>query len=317
MQIFRQTGLHVRLGSLSPDVTEPTPLALPDGNMLVVEPLVRSPNGRRLGLKDFDPCTILLNNDLSAGIPDILQNIHEQSLLPPLHAGWAVRRKSNHFDAYDEVAKKFGKLIGVDPWMLNPFHAKCGQVNFQTGEGEDCLIANIDTLLAKIRKKYKEYGMKEQKPFVIVKPDAGTYGTGILTIKDSAEIKQLTAQQRERLSIVKDGKTVTDIIIQEGVPTFESIKDAVAEPVVYMIDRYVVGGFYRVHGQKGVDQNLNAPGSEYVPLAFAQQHAVPDLKAKPGTAAPNRFYVYGVVARLALLAASLEMERTDPNPEVY
>ena len=39
--------------------------------------------------------------------------------------------------------------------------------------------------------------------------------------------------------------------------------------------------------------------------------------AKPGTAAPNRFYMYGVVARLALLAASLEMERTDPNPEVY
>jgi glutamate--cysteine ligase len=70
MQIFRQTGLHVRLGSLSPEITEPTPLALPDGNMLVVEPLVRSPNGRRLGLKDFDPCTILLNNDLSGGIPD-------------------------------------------------------------------------------------------------------------------------------------------------------------------------------------------------------------------------------------------------------
>jgi hypothetical protein len=66
MQIFRQTGLHVRLGSLSPEVTQPTPLALPDGNMLVVEPLVRSANGRRLGLADFDPCTILLNNDLSA-----------------------------------------------------------------------------------------------------------------------------------------------------------------------------------------------------------------------------------------------------------
>jgi glutamate--cysteine ligase len=106
-------------------------------------------------------------------------------------------------------------------------------------------------------------------------------------------------------------------MIQEGVPTFESINDAVAEPVVYMIDRYVVGGFYRVHAERGVDQNLNAPGSQYVPLAFAQQHAVPDLKAKPGTAAPNRFYVYGVVARLALLAASLELERTDPDPEIY
>ncbi|WP_432381602.1 glutamate--cysteine ligase [Duganella sp. P38] len=317
MQIFRQTGLHVRLGSLSPDVTEPTPIALPDGNMLVVEPLVRSPNGRRVGLKDFDPCTILLNNDLSAGIPEILQNIHEQSLLPPLHAGWALRRKSNHLSAYDEVCKKFGKLIGVDPWMLNPLHAKCDAVNFRTGEGYDCLAANIDALLSKIKKKYKEYGMKEQKPFVIVKPDAGTYGTSILTIKDSSEIKDLTQAQRDKMTVIKDGKEVTDFIIQEGVPTFESIEHAVAEPVVYMIDRYVVGGFYRVHAEKGVDQNLNAPGSQYVPLAFAQQHAVPDLKAKPGTAAPNRFYVYGVVARLALLAASLEMERTDPNPEVY
>jgi glutamate--cysteine ligase len=32
-------------------------------------------------------------------------------------------------------------------------------------------------------------------------------------------------------------------------------------------------------------------------------------------AAPNRFYAYGVVARLALLAASLELERTAPLPE--
>lgn len=316
MQIFRQTGLHVRLGSLDPSVTQPTPLALPDGNMLVVEPLVRSPNGRRLGLKDFDPCTILLNNDLSAGIPDVLTNLHEQSLLPPLHAGWALRRKSNHFNAYDEVAKKFGKLIGVDPWMVNPFHAKCGGVDLATGEGQECLASSVDAVLAKIRKKYKEYGIKE-KPFVIIKPDAGTYGKGIITIRDAAQLKELSDEQRARMTVIKDGQAVTDLNIQEGVPTFESIKEAFAEPVVYMIDRYVVGGFYRVHGEKGADQNLNAPGSQFVPLAFAQQHAVPDVKAKPGTAAPNRFYVYGVVARLALLAASLEMERTDPDPEVY
>lgn len=317
MQIFRQTGLHVRLGSLSPEITQPTPLALPDGNMLVIEPLVRSSNGRRIGLKDFDPCTILLNNDLSAGIPTILENIHEQSLLPPVHAGWAIRRKSNHLAVYDEVAKKFGKLIDVDPWLVNPFHSKCGEVNFEDDNGSECLADNVSTLLAKIRKKYKEYGIKDQKPFVIVKPDAGTYGMGILTVKDASELKDLNRNQRARMSVIKDGVQISDVIIQEGVPTFESINGAVAEPVVYMIDRYVVGGFYRIHAERGVDQNLNAPGSQFVPLAFAQQHAVPDLKAKPGTAAPNRFYVYGVVARLGLLAASLELERTDPNPEVY
>ncbi|MFC5458682.1 glutamate--cysteine ligase [Massilia niabensis] len=317
MQIFRQTGLHVRLGSLSPEVTQPTPLALPDGNMLVVEPLVRSPNGRRLGLADFDPCTILLNNDLSSGIPSILENIHEQSLLPPVHAGWALRRKSNHFKAFDEVAKKFGKLIDIDPWMVNPLHAKVSDVDLAHDQGTEALADAVSALLSKIKKKYKEYGMKEQKPFVIVKPDAGTYGMGIMTIKDASEVRDLTLKQREKMSVVKDGLAVTDLIVQEGVPTFENIDDAVAEPVVYMIDRYVVGGFYRIHAERGVDQNLNAPGSQYVPLAFAQQHAMPDLKAKPGTAAPNRFYVYGVVARLGLLAASLELERTDPNPEVY
>ena len=152
---------------------------------------------------------------------------------------------------------------------------------------------------------------------MIVKADAGTYGMGIMTVRDASEVRDLNRKQRNKMSVVKEGLEVSDVIIQEGVHTFERITDAVAEPVVYMIDRYVVGGFYRVHAERGVDENLNSPGAHFVPLAFAQQHALPDLQAKPGTAAPNRFYMYGVVARLALLAASLELEKTDPNPEVY
>jgi glutamate--cysteine ligase len=316
MQIFRQTGLNVRLGSLSEDVREPTPIELHDGTTIVLEPLERQANGRRVGLKNFDPCTILLNNDLSAGLPSILENINEQNLLPPLHAGWAVRRKSNHFAAYDEVVKKFAKLIDVDQWMLNPYFAKCSGIDFHERTGEDCLAQNVDAVLAKIRKKYREYGIKET-PFVIVKADAGTYGMGIMTVRDASEVRDLNRKQRNKMSVVKEGLEVSDVIIQEGVHTFERINDAVAEPVVYMIDRYVVGGFYRVHAERGVDENLNSPGAHFVPLAFAHQHALPDLQAKPGTAAPNRFYMYGVVARLALLAASIELEKTDPNPEVY
>ena len=316
IQIFRQTGLNVRLGSLSEEVKSPTTLELPDGGTLTLEPLVRSANGRRLGLKNFDPCTILLNNDLSAGIPKILEGLHEQTLLPPLHAGWAVRRKTNHFAAYDEIAKKFGKLIDIDAWMVNPYFAKCGSVNFHERTGEECIAQNVDAVLAKIRKKYKEYGIKEA-PFVIVKADAGTYGMGIMTVRDASEVKDLNRKQRNKMAVVKEGLEVSDVIVQEGVHSFEHINESVAEPVVYMIDRYVIGGFYRVHAERGVDENLNSPGAHFVPLAFAQQHSLPDLGAKPGTAAPNRFYMYGVVARLALLAASLEIERTDPNPEVY
>jgi glutamate--cysteine ligase len=84
-----------------------------------------------------------------------------------------------------------------------------------------------------------------------------------------------------------------------------------------MMDRYVVGGFYRVHADRGVDENLNAPGSRFVPLAFAESTHLPQHGAKPGASAPNRFYMYGVIGRLALVAASYELEATNPEAEVY
>ncbi|WP_316153419.1 glutamate--cysteine ligase [Cupriavidus sp. BIC8F] len=311
--IMRQAGLNVRLGSLSEEITEPTPIELPDGQTLVVEPLARlGTKGRRLGLKDFDPCSILLNNDLSAGIPPILENINEQYLLPPLHAGWSTRRKTSHFAAYDEVAKKFAKLIDIDPWMVNPYFARTTGVNFHERVGEEELADAVEGVLKKIAKKYREYGIKET-PYVVVKADAGTYGMGIMTVRDPSEVKGLNRKERNKMSVVKEGLEVSDVIIQEGVHTFEKVNEAVAEPVVYMIDRYVVGGFYRVHTGRGNDENLNAPGMHFVPLAFAP-NGIPDSHAKPGAAVPNRFYMYGVVARLALLAASLELEKTDPNP---
>ncbi|HEX5373638.1 MAG TPA: glutamate--cysteine ligase [Aquabacterium sp.] len=314
VQIFSVAGLNVRLGTLDETITEPTTLNLPDGDTLTLEPLVRTK--RRLGLKHFDPCTILLNNDLSAGIPEILQGLHEQYLLPPLHAGWAVRRKSQHFQAYEDVAKKFAKLLGMDPWLINPMYASCDEVDFQEGTGIECLQSQVDTLLGKIRRKYKEYGINE-KPFVIVKADNGTYGMGIMTVRDAKEVADLNRRARNKMSVVKDGQSVSRVIIQEGVPTYEQINEAVAEPVVYMIDRYVVGGFYRVHAERGIDENLNAPGASFVPLAFAEPAHLPRLGAKPGVSAPNRFYMYGVVGRLAMLAASYELEATDPNAEVY
>ena len=314
MEIFHQAGLNVRLGTLDETITAPTQVAMPDGDSLTLEPLVRTRG--RLGLKDFDPCTILLNNDLSAGLPRVLENLHEQYLLPPLHAGWAVRRKTNHFAAYEEVAKKFAKLLGMDPWLINPMFARCGEVNFSDGSGEECLMSNAEALLGKIRRKYKEYGIQE-KPFIIVKADAGTYGMGIMTVRDPKELADLNRRTRNKMSVIKDGQEVSEVILQEGVPTYERVNDAVAEPVVYMIDRYVVGGFYRVNAERGVDENLNSPGASFVPLAFAEHHQLPKPGAKPGASAPNRFYMYGVIARLAMVAASYELEATDPDAEVY
>ncbi len=307
--ILRQTGLNVRLGSLLPEIERPTTVALPNGTTLLLEPLVRSQY--RLGLDGFDPCVILLNNDLSAGIPEVLQNLNEQFLLPPLHAGWAVRRKSNHFAAYDEVASEFAQLLDIDPWQINPYFSVCNSVNFHERQGEECLAANVDAVLGMIREKYRQYGIDET-PYVVVKADAGTYGMGVMTVKDASEVTGLNRKQRNKMSVIKEGLAVSQVIIQEGVHTHEHVDDGVAEPVVYMIDRYVVGGFYRVHSGRAKDENLNAPGMHFEPLAFETSCSLPDQCQNPD-APPNRFYAYGVVARLALLAASRELEWTAPE----
>ncbi len=311
-RIFHMAGLNVRVGSLDPDLKEPTPMSAPGEEPILFEPIVRTK--RRLGLKHFDPCAILLNNDLSAGPPGILEELHEQYLLPPLQAGWTVRRKSKHFEMYEELAKRFGKLLGIDPWLINPVFDQCNEVNTQTDAGLEALRGPVDALLTKIRRKYKEYGINE-KPFVVVKADNGGHGLGIATVRDA---KDLDGLRRGFAASAKGGGSGTsDVIIQEGVLTNERIHDSVAEPVVYMMDRYVVGGFYRIHADRSIDENLSAPGTRYVPLGFSESSRLPQPGAKPGASAPNRFYMYGVVGRLAMVAASYELEATDPEAEVY
>jgi glutamate--cysteine ligase len=315
--IMKAAGLDVRVGTINPEITEPTYLETHDGHALLLEPVVRE--GNRIKLKsaqigdiqtsDFDSCAILLNNDLSGGVPEILKNL-EQDLIPPLHAGWHVRRKSQHFAAYNRVVADFAKLLDIDEWLLNPYFETCGEINFQERTGEECLALKVAELLAKIKLKYAQYGVT-QEPFVIVKADAGTYGMGIMTVKDPSEVRDLNRKARNKMSVVKEGLQVSEVIIQEGVYTFESINDAVAEPVVYMMDHFVIGGFYRVHTGRAIDENLNAPGSHFVPLAFEKPCTLPDCAGQPD-AAPNRFYAYGVVARLALLAAAIELQETDP-----
>ncbi len=311
-RIFQMAGLNVRLGSIDPALKKNTSFDLADGQSITLEPVTRGK--RRLGLKDFDPCTILLNNDLRAGVPGILEEVYEQYLLPPLHAGWSTRRKSTHFKCYEEVAKRLGKLLGVDPWLIHPLFDKCETSEDSLALNPEQLSSQVDAVLTRIRRKYKEYGIKE-KPFVVVKADHGLHPLGIVTVRDGNDMQTLLDRLRALPPSDPNTWQAPSLMVQEGVLTQERVHDSVAEPVVYMMDRYVVGGFYRVHAERAADENLNAPGSSYVPLAFEQSGHLPQPGMAPGASVPNRFYMYGVVARLAMLAASYELEATDPQAE--
>ena len=306
--IIKRAGFDVRIGSLLPDLQQPLDVLLPSKRSLQLEPVIR--HGDRVSVNGFTPCMVLLNNDLSAGRPAILEGL-AQPVIPPLTLGWSNRLKSDHFEHYKQVATEFAELIDIDPWLIDPLFRRCGEINFMKREGEDCLATNVDALLVAIQRKYDEYGL-EKRPFVVAKADAGTYGMGVISVYSGNEMRELNRKQRTRMAAIKGGQEVNKVIMQEGVYTFETLgkngSEAVAEPVVYMINHFVVGGFYRVHKNRGVDENLNAPGMHFEPLAFAEPCTAPDHNQAPD-AAPNRFYAYGVIARLALVAAARELNQ--------
>ena len=309
-EILSSAGYEVRIGSLNPDITQKTTLDLPSGNQITQEPLIRQDN--RVGVTGFFPCSVLLNNDLSGGRPPILENI-DQVLLPPLELGWANRFKTHHFFHYAEVTKIFSEMIGIDQRMINPVSIPCGPINFKERTGLECLAGAVNSILQTTQEYYNEHHIK-CKPFAIVKSDSGTYGMAIMSVKGPDDILNLNRKQRNKMSSVKEGLFVEQMLVQEGVYTYETIDEAVAEPVVYMMHNQVIGGFYRVHTGKTATDNLNSPGMHFKPLSFETSCVMPDQNQAPD-ASPNRFYAYGVVARLALLAAAREIDEAKNNSD--
>ncbi len=303
--ILTQAGFEARFALLQKDDSSAQDIQLPSGNSVTVEQLRRQED--KLCVDDFTPDLVLLNNDLSAGIPDVLQGV-SQMMTPPAELGWSQRLKSDHFQYYAQVADEFGKIMEVDPWLVSPLFRHCGNIDFMAQAGMECLISDAEKLMEAIKQKYQQYNITHQ-PFLIIKADAGTYGMAVMTVRNVDELKTMNRKQRTRMATIKDNKPVNRVIIQEGVYTFETAgkEDSVAEPVVYLFGDEVIGGFYRVHTDRGVDENLNAPGMHFVPLPFPDPCNAP-CQDKGHDVLRNRFYVYGVVARLSMLAAAREIK---------
>ena len=294
-EILSLAGYEVRIGSLSEELTSAQTMIITDGKTLTLEPLIRT--AKRLTVANFDPDVLVLNNDLSTGIPELLENL-EQPIAPSPHLGWAHRLKSTHFEFYQQITVELASIIDLDPWLINPEFRRCEGVDFMKGTGLDCLMSNTAELFEQISKKYTQYQV-EHKPYVVIKADAGTYGMGVMMVQDISELEHLNRKERTRMSTAKGSQPIRKVILQEGVYTSErwGPEQAVAEPVVYMINGKIVGSFYRVHAQRSATENLNAPGMHFESLGLVTAE----------TTQPNRFYAYSVIARLASLAAAREL----------
>ena len=297
VRLLEMGGISVRLGRTD---GEAVTLRSPGGVELPMFPLTR--DGGRLRCDGMEPCFVLLNNDLADGLPAVLEGL-EIPVLPSPQLGWQRRRKSSHFYQYARVAERFAELLKVDPWLFSAHFSICPKVDFMRREGMECLAAATEEALKEVEEKYRQYGI-EDSPFVVIKANTGTYGMSVMRINRPEEVFSLNRKQRSSMAVGKGGLAVSDVLIQEGVRTADTHGVAAAEPVVYMVGGTVVGGFYRVNARRGDSDNLNSRGMSFLPLPF-ESGCVPPSSAS-GDDAAARLYVFGVVGRLAGIAASYE-----------
>lgn len=293
--LFESAGIAVQLGRLDGAAVS---LTAQDGRVLEMLPVERE--GGRLRCGDISPCAVVLNNDLSAGLPPLLQNL-DIPTMPAAALGWATRRKSAHFHQYRRAAEELAALLREDAWLLCADFSVCDNVDFHRREGMECLAAAVDETLSQIGEKYKAHNVRDE-PFVVLKADSGTYGMGILPVRRAEEVFSLNRKQRNKMATGKDGAAVSSVLIQEGINTIDDAAGAPAEPVAYMIGDAVVGGFYRANKTRARHENLNSRGMSFSPLPFATACNPPAGEDAAGA----RLYVYGVIARLAALAVARE-----------
>lgn len=298
--LIEGAGAEVQLGSLAAEKGQVLELQSATGQKVVQHSLVR--DGKTLLLENgYKPDLIIMNNDLTGGSREILENV-EQPVVPPLGMGWYRRRKSVHFDSYRLIARQFAEHFNIDPWLLSAEFHGCGQIDFKERTGLDCLAKAIDEIIAKARAKHAQYGITDD-PYVFVKADSGTYGMGIMTVKSGGEILELNKKDRNKMQTVKEGAHVSEVIVQEGIATIDTVDGKPAEPMVYMIDGVPVGGMWRVNGARDAQNNLNAAGMEFAGMCDETEFRdCPELKAVNDC----NFRSFGIIAAMAALAAARE-----------
>lgn len=263
LQKILGTKREVIVGTLIPELKEKTALDLENGDLLTIHPLVKK-SDKIETIDGFLPDVILLNNDLTDGVPEILQNL-STPVIPSPNMGWHRRTKSNHFTIYNKLAEELTQILEIDPWLISSMHSACDNVNFKEREGIERLAKNVDELLQNLQKKYQENGIDE-KPYCYIKADNGTYGLAVWPVFSAEEVLEINKKERNKMNAIKGAVQTTHVIIQEGIKTIDKIDEKIAEPMIYMINATVVGNLFRVNEARDEKISLNAAGASFLIL---------------------------------------------------
>lgn len=292
---------EVIIGSLLDEIKVKTTIDISDSSKIELEPLCLK-DGKISTIDGFVADLVILNNDLTDGIPKILENT-VTPIIPTIDLGWYKRIKSDHFTIYNQLAKELAEILKIDSWLISTIHESCDDVNFKEQKGMSCLVEYVDSTILKIKEKYQEYNIKDE-PYVYVKADNGTYGMAIWAVNSGKEILEINKKNRNKMSTIKGSVQNTKIMIQEGVRTIDKINNNFAEPMIYSIDGSIVGNLFRVNETRDEKTSLNATGATFFDLA-----KLDDSQINLGLEKEKISVVYELVAKLASLASSYEIKK--------
>jgi len=291
--ILMEAGFEIQVGMLSPEAESVNSVTSFMGNEVPVSHVTS--DGGQLRTKDFVPDLVISNNDFSLAYGDV--DFSKTKIVPARELGWYQRKKSRYFQHYNTFAKEFADLIEEDPWLFSVPTEIYKDLDVSVDTSREALAQKTDNMLETIRAKYDQYGV-EDKPFVVIKNNAGTYGLAVTKVQSGEEVLSWNYKAKKKMKAAKGGRDVGEVILQEGVPTILKDETATAEPAIYMVGTELVGGFLRTHNKKDDQESLNSPGAVYKRLCLS------DLKVRvEGCVLEN---VYGWVAKLGLLAIAEE-----------
>jgi glutamate--cysteine ligase len=301
--IIEEAGFEVVFGRYNDPTQTKYELTSASEKKIVEYPLKKE--GDLLSTSEgFVPDWIVLNNDFSQGYPECLDGV-KQPIFPSYKLGWHTRKKSTHFDYYNQLAAEFAKVIELDFWHLSIDSEAVDQVNFAEDIGIDRVIETADRMLKKLQAEYEQRGAA-RKPALFIKNDSGTYGMGIMVIESIDELKSMNRRTKNKMSMGKNKSSISSVVIQEGIPTTLTTDGHTSEPVIYMMGEELIGGFIRANSERNDMDNLNSQGMFFKKLCFKDLSE--SLTTGNKTEMPTLEAVYGVVAKLSALAVAMEIQ---------
>lgn len=299
--ILENVGYRVEVGIISDDdLPEEMEFEAASGNKVKAYRALKDNN--RVTIPNLNPDLLLINNDFSEQCPKTLRDI-TQPVEPPVEIGWHTRKKSIHFEFYNKLAQEVAQILEIDPWVISIDTIDDYGVDFDSREDREKIAQVADSMINRLKIQYKERGISEE-PYLFIKSNSGTYGMAVVNVSSGEDVRALNSDKRKRMRVSKGGSPVRDVVLQEGIPTslkYES--DISAEPVFYLIDAQVAGGFLRLNKSRNTLENLNSRGMEFAHIDPCDEST--HIEEVETLCSP----ALELVSRIATIAAGYEIEK--------